>query len=319
MIFILWKIYSKQNADVIILNEEEFKKYLRAGEIASKVMKEIIRIVRPGMLLIEIAEKAENMIRELGGEPAFPINISIGNEAAHYTPLINDLKKIPESGVVKIDLGVHVDGYIADMARSIDLDGRYRTLVDAVDDVLNKILINVKPGISAKEIGRIAETYARRYGFKTVRNLSGHMLDRYVLHAGYNIPNYPDPLAIWRLKNNNAYAIEPFLTTGSGVVSEDKNIVSIYSLKKSKYKTGDKKIGSIIKIIEERFKGLPFCGRWLKDLDVDLDIENMLRSLYKEGVLYGYPLLSDLPGSQVSQAEDTIVIYENQVFVTTRR
>ncbi|MEM4966247.1 MAG: type II methionyl aminopeptidase [Sulfolobales archaeon] len=296
-------------------SEEEVKKYLKAGSIASSVMREAISMIRPGKLIYEIAEKIESRITELGGRPAFPVNISIANEAAHYTPVIRDPKKIPESGVVKIDLGVHVDGYIADMARSVDLDGRFERLVRAVEDALERAIERISVGVPAREVGRIIEATARSHGFKVVKNLSGHKMERYNLHAGYNVPNFSDPLVFWKFTNGSAYAIEPFLTTGSGMVSEDRKVVTIYSLRSLKGSL-DERSREILSIVERRFSKLPFCGRWIKDVHPDPD--GILRELYSRRILHGYPVLLDIPGSQVAQAEDTIVIFEGQVIVTTR-
>lgn len=293
------------------------KKYLKAGEIAYNVMNEALKMIKPGALLYDIAERIEKRILELGGRPAFPVNISIAHEAAHYTPTIGDSKRIPESGIVKVDIGVHVDGYIADMARSIDLDGRYERIVTAAREALDKAVERISVGVSAREIGRVVESIAKNYGFKPVKNLSGHRLERYNLHAGNNIPNYPDPLALWRFSDNSAYAVEPFITTGSGIVSEDKNTVTIYSLRNVKTSPASDSVREIVSLIERRFSKLPFCGRWLRDAYSNAD--RILRELYNRKILYGYPLLLDNPGSQVAQFEDTVVIFERQVIVTTRR
>ncbi|MGC9009430.1 MAG: type II methionyl aminopeptidase [Sulfolobales archaeon] len=301
---------------MISRREEEFKKYLRAGEIASRVMEEALKLVKPGYSLLKLAEYIENKIIEYGGRPAFPTNISIGYEAAHYTPYVNDKKIFPEKGVVKIDIGVHIDGYIADMARSVDLGGEYSSLVEASEEALLKAIEKINIGVSAREIGRIIENTAKSYGYKTIKNLSGHKLDRYKLHAGYNVPNYPDPLALWRFSNNTAYAIEPFLTNGRGYVDDDKSTVTIYSASKRNKIPSNNLEEDILRKILERYDSLPFCGRWVRDLFPNPD--KLLYTFYQKKYLNGYPLLIEISTAQVAQAEDTIVIYDKKIYVTTR-
>lgn len=298
---------------MFLRREEDFKKYLRAGEIASRVMREALSLVRPGRSLLEVASEIEKRIIEYGGRPAFPVNISIGYEAAHYTPIENDKKIFPDKGIVKIDLGVHIDGFIADMARSIDLGGEYQDIVEAAEESLLKAIEKIGVGVSAREIGRVIENTAKSRGYRVVKNLSGHKLEKYRLHAGYNVPNYPDPLALWRFSDNSAYAIEPFVTNGRGYVEEDENIVTIFSTKKML----GREENDLIRKLHERFDSLPFCGRWIRDLIPDPD--KVLYSLYRKKIIHGYPLLTESRNAQVAQSEDTIVIYEKKVHVITRR
>src|SRR3989338_11154809 len=96
------------------------EKIFKAGTVVSKVREYARTIVKPGMPLIEIAEKIEEKIAELGGKPAFPTNLSINEIAAHCTPTHNDQTKA--EGLLKVDIGVQIDGYIADTAFSIDLE-----------------------------------------------------------------------------------------------------------------------------------------------------------------------------------------------------
>lgn len=90
------------------------EKIMKAGKIASETREYARTIIKKGYLLLEIAEKIESKIIELGAKPAFPVNLSINEIAAHYTPSYDDEKTA--QGLIKIDLGVHIDGWIADTA-----------------------------------------------------------------------------------------------------------------------------------------------------------------------------------------------------------
>jgi len=295
------------------MTEDEFKRYLEAGRIARTVKGHVLGLVRPGAGVLEVAEMIESLIRSMGGEPAFPVNISIGSVAAHYTPGVGDKGLFPERGLAKIDFGVHIDGYIVDTAITIDLGGGFERILSASREALERAIKRVAPGVSFRDIGVIVDETARRYSLKPIRNLSGHRIDRYKIHAGESIPNYPERLVPWKFREGGVYAIEPFITDGAGLVSEER-LATIYSVKRSKMK-GSGLEERILREAISRFKGLPFCARWLSDLGAD--VATALERLAGQGVLNRYPVLTEITGGQVAQFEDTVVIYQGTVYVLT--
>lgn len=290
----------------------------QAGSIASSVRKSVSRIVRPGVRASEVCERVESLIVELGGLPAFPCNISVNDVAAHYTPSIGDDLVIDEKALVKIDVGVHVEGYIADTAVTIDLSGEYSKLVEASERALEAALSVVKPYVSLYEIGRAVENEIRKLGFKPIRNLSGHTIERYVLHAGVSVPNYADrSLFNVRLAPGTLLALEPFATNGRGFTVE-KSVVNIYSYtgRRKTVLSGIEEL--VVSAVSSRYGGLPFTPRWLRDLGVDSgELLSAVRSLHAKGVLRGYPVLVEAGGGMVSQAEHTVYIGDGEVVVTT--
>ncbi|OYT40696.1 MAG: type II methionyl aminopeptidase [Desulfurococcales archaeon ex4484_58] len=300
----------------MVLSDEEIKKLREAGRIAKTVREEAVRKTKPGTKLLELAEYIEKRIEELGGKPAFPVNISINEEAAHYTPVIGDGKVIPENSVVKIDIGVHVDGYIADTATTVYFNPVHEGLVEASKKALEKVIDNLKPGIKANDIGKIVEETITSLGYKPIRNLSGHSIDRYMIHSGKSIPNYNEIFSRWRLVDG-VYAIEPFATNGVGYVKE-KNIITIYSIKKiSRIRLTSKEKSFLQNIWNER-KKLPFTERWYKKLFDNVEsLRNTLTLMMKRGIIHGYPLLIEKSGGLVSQFEHTIIVSGREIIITT--
>ena len=302
------------------MDEEEVKNYIRAGEIAARVRDFAEKIVKPGMKILDLAELVEKKIVELGGKPAFPCNISINQEAAHRTPIIGDELIVPENSVVKIDLGVHVDGYIADTAVTVSFNPKYEPLLNAVREALDKALKIVSPGVKFSEVGKIVEDTLRSHGYKPIKNLSGHSLDRFIIHAGESIPNYYERISFSRFKPNRAYAIEPFGTDGKGFVVESDTI-TIYALWKTgkvKGLTLDEK--KLFNTIRERFKTLPFTERWLQDV-FDRDVERLRKTMGKllsKKIIFGYPILVEAGNGMVAQFEHTILVLDKEVIVTTK-
>ena len=302
------------------MDEEEVKSYIRAGEIAARVRDFAEKIVKPGMKILDLAELVENKIVELGGKPAFPCNISINQEAAHRTPIIGDELIVPEDSVVKIDLGVHVDGYIADTAVTVSFNPRYEPLLDAVREALDKALKIVSPGVKFSEVGKIVEDTLRSHGYKPIKNLSGHSLDRFIIHAGESIPNYYERISFSRFKPNRAYAIEPFGTDGKGFVVESDTITihALWRTGKVKGLTLDER--KLFNTIRERFKTLPFTERWLQDI-FEHDVERLRKTMEKllsKKIIFGYPILVEAGNGMVAQFEHTILVLDKEVIVTTK-
>ena len=161
------------------MNDEVLQNYIKAGKIAAEVREQSAKLAKVDMPLLELAEKVEAMVREQGAYPAFPVNLSLNEFAAHYTPQSNDEAKIKEGDVLKIDVGAHVDGYIADTAITVDF-GKNVDLLKAAKDALTAAVEIVKPGVLISDISKVIEDTIRGSGFKPVENLTGHGLDRFV-------------------------------------------------------------------------------------------------------------------------------------------
>lgn len=299
--------------DFIYNKKMDEEKIIKAGKIASEVKKYVRSIIKKGVPLLEIAEKIESKITELGGKPAFPTNLSINNIAAHYTPGHDD--KTPADGLLKVDFGVHVDGWTADNAFSLDLEGNEenKNLIEASEKALENALKIMKKDVSTDEIGGIIGETIESYDFSPVINLSGHSMDQYNLHSGIIIPNINDKKNI--LLGEGLYAVEPFATTGSGRIHDGKPS-GIYYLKEIK-NVRSPVAREVLEFIKKEYNKLPFCSRWIvKKLGTKALFG--LHELETRGNLHHFPQLVEVRGSKVSQTEQTVLISkEKGVIVTT--
>lgn len=284
----------------------EKEKVILAGEIAQEVKKYIAPFVKKGTSLLDIAEKIERKIVELGGKPAFPTNLSINEIAAHSTPHHDD--ETLAHGLIKVDLGVHIDGYISDTSFSVDLENseQNKKLIEASKKALEEAKKTIENKTSTNKIGKIVQETIESYGFSPIINLSGHQIERYDLHAGISIPNIDDNRTTKIIPG--LYAIEPFATNGSGKVKDGKPS-GIYSL--IDYKNiRNPNAREILEYIAEEYNQLPFCSRWLvKQFGTKALVA--LNQLEQNGNLHQYPQLIESGKGIVSQAEDTILIEEN--------
>ncbi len=293
------------------MDQEVKEHYIRAGEVIQKARKKAREVSEPDTNLKVIAEEIEALIRSEGLEPAFPVNISINDAAAHYTPGVKEKQVLKEDNVVKIDIGAHSEGYIADTALTINPSGRKQEMVDEVESVLEAALEFIEPGKTVGEVGSFINRQVSDE-YQVVRNLTGHYLGKYEQHAGVSIPNIPNN-SDHVLEEGDAFAIEPFLTDGSGKIKNgaDGNIYKMENDRNVRGRTERK----LLKQIKE-FNGLPFTTRWLDDYGAR---ERMaMKKLVQADIVHSYPVLNEVNSGTVVQAEHTVILTEDGKKVTTR-
>lgn len=296
------------------LSEEELETYREVGKIASEVREEARKMVEPGAKLLEIAEDVEEMIRENGAEPAFPCNLSLNEKAAHYSPPGEDETEIEEEDLLKIDIGTHIDGYIADTATTVYAGEGENEMIQAVNEVLEEAIKAVKPGVSVGEIGRVIEETAEERGYSPISNLTGHNLERWSLHGGTSIPNVAKDNGK-ELEEGEVIALEPFITDGEGEV-EDMPEVYIFRYMGNQGVTGRMALQTLGKI-KDNYGNLPFAERWLtKDLS-RIRLQMTLQELLASESLHPYYVLKEVEDGQVAQAEHTMIVTEEGCDLTT--
>lgn len=292
--------------------QENFKK---AGAIAASVIKEVPKLVVPGESVLDIAETLEKMIIDAGAKPAFPANISINDIAAHFTPEAENKMLLGEKDLVKIDIGVHIDGCIGDMAVTVDLSGENGKLLEAAEAALEAAISGMKPGVPVGKIGTLIEREIDSRGFRPIENLTGHKIEPYALHAGVEIPNISSN-ASYELKEGDVFAVEPFASTGSGRVA-DTSQIEIFALHSSPKLRG-KYARELMAHIAENYFVLPFAERWVsKVFNSRLTLSTALRELLNSGALYPYPVLRDTGRGLVSQKEHTVIIEHDSAKILT--
>ncbi|TET89344.1 MAG: type II methionyl aminopeptidase [Methanomassiliicoccales archaeon] len=295
------------------MKNEVYQKYKKAGGIAREAREHAIGLVKEGASVLELVEEAENLIRRRGAEPAFPINVAIDSVAAHFTPRTDDRIKLERGSIVKIDVGVHVDGYIGDTAETSEVGTRnWSRLIDASQVALDIAIELIKPDAPIRMIGGAIERSIGRSGFKPISNLTGHNLRRFSLHSGKSIPNIMDDTKDHVLLGE-ALAIEPFATNGAGKVDGGKR-GNIYRF----VKKGDAKkprANELLGHIEKKFNTLPFAERWCTRFERKAPA--YLQRLVRRRLVYAYPILSDIGKGRVSQAEHTVIVTKDGCDVTT--
>jgi len=285
------------------MDEEAIRKQIEAFEKMKVVLEYAKTLIRPNVKILDIAEAIEKKIFEVGAKPAFPVNIGINEIAAHYTPSLDDQTVLKEGDMVKVDIGLHIDGYISDNAFTVFVGKNSHPMIDVAKKAVEEARKILRENVKIKEISEVIESVVSSSGFKVVRNLTGHFLDRYIVH-GISIPNVKNEIEI-PIPKGQAVAIEVFVTNGSGWVKESSE-VQIFQFREdkgSRFLEGKK----ILEMSKKDFDGLPFAKRWIKNIPkAKLDL--VLRDLMNRGCLIDYPVLKEDDNSLVAQWEESFIV-----------
>jgi methionyl aminopeptidase len=301
------------------MEKDEIEQYKQAGQITKQAREFARDFVKRDMKLFDIAEAIENKIRELGAEPAFPVNLSLNEVAAHYTPRPGD--ETLAQGILKIDIGACMDGYIGDTAISLDLteDQKFKEIIELNKALLKAAKEAVSPELEVKDIGDVITNKLTEYNtkketnFTIIAGLTGHGLDKDLIHTSPNIPNYANSNS--KKLKGMAFAVEPFVTTGSGEIYEGDG-GGIYSIKNPSGQARDRDARQILKYVNENFKTRPFCARWLERAGFN-KINFALSILTKQGIIHHYPQLIERTKSPVSQMEHSFLITDDEAICLT--
>jgi methionyl aminopeptidase len=321
------------------MNNHDLLNAIKAAKIHKETGKYIRSIIKPNMSLREIAILTENKIKELTffnkEKPiekgiGFPVGLSINNCAAHYTPNYQEIDIIlNENDLLKIDYGVQLNGTIIDSAFTLHFNPKYEEFIDLSKSITNYAVSLCGPDAILGEIGKDIEEYIKSkeieidniiYPINIMKDLSGHMIANYKIHAGKAVPNIAINYPL-RMKEFEFYAIEPFISTGDGC-SFPKTPISHYMLNTinnpfivNNLKNEEKKL---FNLINNNFYTLPFCQRWLYELDFNINHNLLLQNLENKKIITSYPPLYDKDNSFISQFEHTIFIKENGIINLTK-
>ncbi len=300
------------------MDDDVYEKYRRAGKIAAEARDYGAGLIKTGVSFPNVADSVESRIVEKGGGVAFPVNISVNEIAAHYTPRHDDKLVFKKSDVVKLDVGVHVDGFIADTAVTVEVEtNEYEDMIKASSDALDAAIDMIKPGVNLGDVGKKIEETIKSYGYKPVENLTGHSLECYNLHSGISVPNVSTKLGRVKPRDGDVLAVEPFATNGKGHVISGKgsNIYLCNKSFRSRF-VRENRSKVVFKKIKAEFKTLPFSQRGCKKIFPNT-ADIILRRLTFLGTLKQYPQLVEQNHGIVTQKEHTVILKDDGCEVTT--
>jgi methionyl aminopeptidase len=286
----------------------------QAGRIAASARAAGAALIVAGARPADVCVAVEADIARLGGAPAFPAQIALNEVAAHFCPADDDPTVFRDGDVAKLDLGVHVDGWVVDTAVSVSVGGQPEglRLIEAAETALAAALGVARPGVLVVQVSHAIEAAILSMGLKPVTNLCGHGVARWTIHCPPAVPNRPEGDATTRLDPGATVAIEVFATDGDGQV-EERGPARIHRLDpQTPTDSIDPELLSALK----EFHGLPFCARQIKGLPKS-QVEATLAALATSGRIRSYRPLVDPQATAIAQAEHTLYVHEDRIEVLT--
>ena len=303
-------------SDKSSLGDAEYAKWRKAGEISAAAIELGKMLIKEGASLYDTAEQIEDFMREQGSVPAFPTNLSRNEVAAHYTPASTERDVAFEKGdVVKLDLGAQIDGFIADTAVTIEVGTtKWSKLIEASRKALAEAITIMGPNCNLSTVGGAIETVINSYGYQPIRNLTGHLIERNVLHAGISVPNVSQRI-MQRPRIGQVFAIEPFATNGEGhVVSGASG--NIYHFQRDRPQRLPE-ARRLLQTIGSKYPHTPFAERWLAREGHERT-NSSIQFLLKSVAIKSYPQLIEAAKGMVAQHEHTVLITEDGCEVLTK-
>lgn len=229
---------------IIYKTDEEIAAARESGALLSRVLTELVSLVRPGVTTGELDALAERRMREAGGEPSFKgyrsgedvrpfpstVCTSINHEVVHAPA--DPSRPVKEGDLLKLDIGVRYKGMCTDMAVTVPVGEVSEEAKNLIRVTKESMLLGVekcKAGNWISDIGKAVDKCVRRAGFSTVKDLVGHGVGKYV-HEDPRVPNYFDrELDPVRIKPGMVLAIEPMVNAGEDdvlVLNDEWTIVT---------------------------------------------------------------------------------------------
>ncbi|PRQ55756.1 putative methionyl aminopeptidase [Rosa chinensis] len=302
----LWRTTSEEKRELERLEKPLYNSVRRAAEVHCQVRKYIRGILKPGMLMTDLCETLENTVRKLISENgleagiAFPTGCSLNWVAAHWTPNTGDKTVLQYDDVMKLDFGIHVDGQGIIASREATNTGIKESGIDVR-------LCDVGAAIQEVMESYEVEINGKVYQVKSIRNLNGHSIGPYQIHAGKSVPIVKGGEQT-KMEEGEFFAIETFASTGKGYVREDLEC-SHYM---KNFDAGHiplrlPRAKQLLATINKNFSTLAFCRRYLDRLG-ETKYLMALKNLCDAGIVQPLPPLCDVKGSYVSQFEHTILL-----------
>ncbi|XP_030955261.1 methionine aminopeptidase 2B-like isoform X1 [Quercus lobata] len=318
----LWRTTSEEKRELERLEKPMYNSVRRAAEVHRQVRKYIKSILKPGMLMTDLCETLENTVRKLISENglqagiAFPTGCSLNWVAAHWTPNSGDKTVLQYDDVMKLDFGTHIDGCIVDCAFTVAFNPMFDPLLEASREATNTGIKEAGIDVRLCDIGaaiqEVMESYeveinGKVYQVKSIRNLNGHSIGRYQIHAEKSVPIVKGGEQT-KMEEGEFFAIETFASTGKGYVREDLEC-SHYM---KNFEAGHiplrlPRAKQLLATINKNFSTLAFCRRYLDRLG-ETKYLMALKNLCDAGIVQPLPPFCDVKGSYVSQFEHTILL-----------
>ncbi|XP_057476724.1 ERBB-3 BINDING PROTEIN 1-like [Actinidia eriantha] len=319
----------REEKELDLSSPEVVTKYKSAAEIANKALQLVLVACIPKAKIVDLCEMGDSFIREQSGNMyknvkkkiergiAFPTCISVNNTVCHFSPLASDEAVLEEGDMLKIDLGCHIDGFIAVVAHTHVLQqgpvtGRQADVIAAANTAAEVALRLVRPGKKNKDVTEAIQKVAAAYDCKIVEGVLSHQLKQFVIDGNkvvLSISNSETRVDDAEFEENEVYAIDIVTSTGEGKPKLlDEKQTTIYKRAVDKnYHLKMKASRFIFSEISQKFPIMPFTARALEEKRARLGLVECVN----HDLLQPYPVLHEKPGDYVAHVKFTVLLMPN--------
>ncbi|WOL04820.1 hypothetical protein Cni_G13542 [Canna indica] len=320
---------AREEKELDLTSPDVVTKYKSAAEIVNKALQLVLSQCKPKAKIVDLCEKGDSFIREQTGNMyknvkkkiergvAFPTCISVNNTVCHFSPLGNDEIVLEENDIVKIDMGCHIDGFIAVVAHTHVIQegpvtGRAADVIAAANTAAEVALRLVRPGRKNKDVTEAIQKVAAAYDCKIVEGVLSHQLKQFVIDGNKVILSVGSPetrVDEVEFEENEVYAIDIVTSTGEGKPKLlDEKQTTIYKRAVDKnYHLKMKSSRFIFSEISQKFPIMPFTARALEEKRARLGLVECVN----HDLLQPYPVLHEKPGDLVAHIKFTVLLMPN--------
>jgi curved DNA binding protein len=304
------------------------EKYKAASEIANRVLIAILENLKPGVTVLEVCTYGDKLIEELFQQSskkvkknkgiAFPTCISINNCAGHYSPLPEDTQVVIKEGdVVKVDLGVHIDGFPSVVAhtwivgQTAPATGKIADVVCAAYYASECALRLLRPGKTNTDVTNIIQKCAKSFNVQPLEAVLSHEIKRNCLDANKVIINRVEldqQVEEFQFEINQAYGIDIVMSTGEGKSREIDTRTTVFKRAVDRnYQLKLQASRGLLTEINSKFPNHAFSLRSLDEKKRRMGIVELV----KHELVDSYPVLFEKDGEIIAQFKFTALILPN--------
>ncbi|XP_042039559.1 ERBB-3 BINDING PROTEIN 1-like [Salvia splendens] len=319
----------REEKELDLTSPEVVTKYKSAAEIVNKALQLVLSECKPKAKIVDLCEKGDTFIREQTANIyknvkrkiekgiGFPTCISVNNTVCHFSPLASNESVLEGGDILKIDMGCHIDGFIAVVAHTHVLQegpvtGRAADVIAAANTAAEVALRLMRPGKKNKDVSDAIQKVAAAYDCKIVEGVLSHQMKQYVIDANkvvLNVPGLDTRVDDAEFEENEVYAIDIVTSTGEGKPRLlDERETTIYKRAVDKnYHLKMKASRFIFGEISQKFPIMPFSARALDEKRARLGLVECTN----HDLLQPYPVLHEKPGDLVAHIKFTVLLMPN--------
>ncbi|KAK1351593.1 ERBB-3 BINDING PROTEIN 1 [Heracleum sosnowskyi] len=319
----------REEVELDLSSPEVVTKYKLAAETVNKALQLVLSECRPNTKIVDICEKGDSYIttqtsnmyknvkKKVEKGIAFPTCLSVNNTVCHFSPLASDETVLEEGDVIKIDMGCHIDGFIAVVAHTHVLQqgkvtGKAADVLAAANTAAEVALRLVRPGKKNKDVTEAIQKVAAAYDCKVVEGVLSHQLKQFVIDGNkvvLSVGNADTRVDDAEFEENEVYAIDIVASTGDGKpkMLDEKQTTVYKRAVDQNYHLKMKASRFIFSEISQKFPIMPFTARALEEKRARLGLVECVN----HDLLQPYPVLHEKPGTFVAHIKFTVLLMPN--------